>query len=236
MNLPLDARQRAMLHEMGITVWSRPPEHAAVPQPVTPAHVAQPQMAPASPPVPVAAVATAGAAANANAGTSTAPLWLAPPVLVYSQADPALAPPQLGAGWLVVVECATPEAPFSGDAGRLLDAMLRAMQLHRHPQVHLAALQRGTAPQGGTVAADLASTVRALQPSMVLLMGLHAARAALGRTDPLGRLRAEPHTVAGAPATVTYEPAFLLRSQDSKAAAWADLCQALARVRVAHGG
>ena len=32
---------------------------------------------------------------------------------------------------------------------------------------------------------------------------------------------------------VTYDPAFLLRSQDNKAAAWADLCRALAIVRAA---
>ena len=42
-----------------------------------------------------------------------------------------------------------------------------------------------------------------------------------------------PHTVAGRPAVVTYDPAFLLRSQDAKAATWADLCRALALVRKA---
>ena len=61
-----------------------------------------------------------------------------------------------------------------------------------------------------------------------------AARAALGRTEPLGRLRAGPHVLAGCPAVVTYDPAFLLRSQDNKAAAWADLCRALAMVRSAE--
>ena len=57
-----------------------------------------------------------------------------------------------------------------------------------------------------------------------------AARAALGRTEPLGRLRAELHQLAGCPAIVTYDPAFLLRSQGNKGAAWADLCRALALV------
>ncbi|MNY42408.1 hypothetical protein D3C86_1772940 [compost metagenome] len=112
--------------------------------------------------------------------------------------------------------------------------MLRAMQLHRHPRVFLAALERAapvTEAQGADIAATLADTVATLQPAMVLVLGHVAARAALGRTEPLGRLRAGPHQLAGCPAVVTYDPAFLLRSQDNKAAAWADLCRALATVR-----
>jgi len=81
------------------------------------------------------------------------------------------------------------------------------------------------------VAGQLAEAVTVLQPAMVLVLGHVAARAALASTEPLGRLRAGPHPLAGCPAVVTYDPAFLLRSQDNKAAAWADLCRALATVR-----
>ena len=66
---------------------------------------------------------------------------------------------------------------------------------------------------------------------MVLLLGLLPARVALGRADPLGALRAGAHQIGSAPAVVSYAPDFLLRSQASKAAAWADLCHALALVR-----
>lgn len=134
--------------------------------------------------------------------------------------------------------------PLGGDVGKLLDNMLRAMQLHRHPRVFVTALER-PAPGARTaegaaapadVAAALAEVVTTLQPALVLVLGHVAARAALGRTEPLGRLRAVPHTVAGRPAVVTYDPAFLLRSQDAKAATWADLCRALALVRKAEGG
>ena len=131
---------------------------------------------------------------------------------------------------------ATPAEPLGGDAGRLLDNMLRAMQLHRHPRVFLAALER-SAPgteASADIPATLADAVAQLQPAMVLVLGHVAARAALGRTEPLGRLRAGPHELAGCPAVVTYDPAFLLRSQDNKAAAWADLCRALAMVRSAE--
>ena len=155
---------------------------------------------------------------------------------LYPAADPAQTPAELGAGWLVIAESLSPTEPLAGDAGRLLDNMLRAMQLHRHPRVFLAALER-SAPgteASADIPASLADAVAQLQPAMVLVLGHVAARAALGRTEPLGRLRAGPHVLAGCPAVVTYDPAFLLRSQDNKAAAWADLCRALAMVRSAE--
>ncbi len=65
---------------------------------------------------------------------------------------------------------------------------------------------------------------------MVLVLGLPAARAVLGSREPLGRLRATAHQLPdGTPAVVTYDPAYLLRAPEAKAAAWADLCRALAR-------
>ena len=248
-----------MLQEMGITVWA-PAETAPVPSPAAPvatppAGTVSAPAAPAAvragpgtfasappppaalrpaPPTPAAAspVASATAGGTGAAGAAAA-LRLHAPQALYPQADPAQAPAELGAGWLVVAESTTPADPLAGDAGKLLDNMLRAMQLHRHPRVYLAALERPAAGAPGTdgIAHSLADTVARLQPSMVLVLGHVAARAALGRTEPLGRLRAEPHTLAGCPAVVTYDPAFLLRSQDSKAAAWADLCRALATVR-----
>ena len=153
-------------------------------------------------------------------------------------ADPAKTPAELGGGWLIVTESLTASEPLQGDAGRLLDNMLRAMRLHQHPRVFVAALERAlpgmdASGPGGDIATTLAQAVQTLQPAMVLVLGHVAARAALGRTEPLGRLRAGPHELGGCPAVVTYDPAFLLRSQDVKAAAWADLCHALAMVRAA---
>ncbi|MBU0746840.1 MAG: hypothetical protein KKB08_09100 [Gammaproteobacteria bacterium] len=261
MSLHLDARQRAMLQEMGVTMWGPPETVAAAPlapnQPAAnPPRSSMPVAPPASAPRPDAPVATGSAATAApvrtnrtpqttaatpvsvSASASAAPaLKLHPTQALYPGADPAQTPTELGAGWLIVTESLTPADPLGGDAGRLLDNMLRAMQLHRHPRVFLAALERTAAPgteaQGADIAATLADTVATLRPAMVLVLGHVAARAALGRTEPLGRLRAGPHQLAGCPAVVTYDPAFLLRSQDNKAAAWADLCRALAIVRSA---
>ena len=115
------------------------------------------------------------------------------------------------------------------DVPRWVDEVLAG-----RPYGDAAALERaapGSQPAGPEVAAALAQAVAQLRPAMVLVLGHVAARAALGRPEPLGRLRAEVHQLAGCPAVVTYDPAFLLRSQDNKAAAWADLCRALALVR-----
>ena len=253
MSLHLDARQRAMLQEMGVTVWGPPP---ATPAPTAAAAVearlqAAPQAAPLPAPAPVVAAPRsappppaaprtppASQQAAPAAGPGAPALLLHAPRALYPTADPAQTPTGLGSGWLIVAESPTPADPLGGDAGRLLDNMLRAMQLHKHSRVYFAALER---PGPGTEAsahipATLADAVATLQPAMVLVLGHVAARAALGRTEPLGRLRAGPHQLAGCPAVVTYDPAFLLRSQDTKAAAWADLCHALALVRGAGAG
>ena len=267
MSLSLDARQRAMLQEMGVTVWApgeataAPPAAALVVAPAAravPVHVHDGAVATAArhaPQVPAttqppsanapapAAQRTPAAATPAPSAVATAPaatgLSLHAPQALYPTADPARTPAALGSGWLIVAEIPHPAEPLSGDAGKLLDNMLRAMQLHRHPRVFLAALQRA-APGGqdgsgsdDDMAGQLAEAVATLQPAMVLVLGHVAARAALASTEPLGRMRAGPHTLAGCPAVVTYDPAFLLRSQDNKAAAWADLCRALATVRAA---
>ncbi len=242
MNLNLDARQRAMLQEMGITVWGPPP--AAATAPAVP--VAQAAPAPVPAPAPAAAPpATRQPPAPAPQPQVTPPaapargapaeLLLRPPLQLYPQADPAAAPPELGAGWLVVLESATPAQPLSGDAGRLLDNMLRAMRLHRHPRTFVATRERaapGQAAEGGAPADALQQALATLRPAMVLLLGLGAARVVLDSREPLGRLRAGVHRLGdGTPAVVSYDPAYLLRAPDAKAAAWADLCRALAVVR-----
>ena len=242
MSLHLDARQRAMLQEMGVTVWAQP---EAAPPPVI-APVVAPRVAavdsPSAPPRPQRPAADRAATPAVTppapvAAAQSAPAWrLHAPQALYPTADPAQTPAGLGGGWLIVAESPTPTDPLAGEAGKLLDNMLRALQLHRHPRVFFTALERSArgAPGGTDVAAMLADTVARLQPALVLVLGHVAARAALARTEPLGQLRTEPHELAGCPAVVTYDPAVLLRSKEphtTKAATWADLCRALALVR-----
>ena len=264
MSLQLDARQRAMLQEMGITLWQPAPKPAAAPvaqtrpAPAVPRAAAasdtavmdapvierdsapqarqQPRPAVQRPAVPVAAP-FAAPSARMDEPTSAATASLRAPQPLYPQADAAKTPKELGSGWLVVFETATPDEPFGGDSGKLLDNMLRAMRLHLHPRTFACVLERSAPGQDINTAAlnaDLAQTLAELQPAMVLILGLGAARATLGNREPLGRLRAAQHQLAnGTPAIVSYDPAYLLRAPDAKASAWADLCRALAVVRKA---
>ncbi|MBS0507134.1 MAG: hypothetical protein JSR53_07110 [Proteobacteria bacterium] len=255
MSLELDARQRAMLQEMGVTVWTPlPPTRAAASAaPVATAAAATSTRPtaradrPVPAPTPAAATTTrrpaptapAVATVPAQAAVPAAGPLLHAPVALYPQADPAATPAELGAGWLVLLESPTPGEPLAGDSGRLLDNMLRAMRLHRHPRCFVATLARpqpGLAGQGDAPAAGLQQALATLRPAMVLVLGLGAARAVLGGREPLGRLRASVHALAdGTPAIVSYDPSYLLSATEAKAAAWADLCRALALVRHSSG-
>ena len=153
---------------------------------------------------------------------------MAPLVHAYADSAAAEAP---DAGWLIAVECADPHDPWAGEAGTLLNNMLRALRLQLHPQVRIAPLTRH-APAEGTdsdlqpLAPALHAALTEHAPARVLVLGLHAARAVLQRTEALGPLRAEVHQLHGVPAVVSYDQAYLLRAAHAKPGAWADLCRA----------
>lgn len=248
MSLNLDARQRAMLDEMHIPFWwPEPPGVDALPLP-TPAEagaqapavamsrVSAP-MAPARTPPPISpsseplleppvarAPVARPAAAPVRAVAGAASTWrLLPAQALYAS-------PATPGGWLVVTEAIWPgDDPLAEDGGpaaRLLDNMLRAMGLHKNPQVWATGLARRTADEPAEPLA-WAELLQARQPQRVLLMGRTAAREALGTDEPLGRLRGRLHDLHGVAAVVTYDAPYLLRSQADKARAWADLCLAL---------
>ena len=248
--LKLDARQRAMLDEMGVKVWWPMPEVAeAAPVAVEAAAVAEPPPAvrerepsvaeaPAAAPAPaarpVAAVPVARRTAPALLAQGAAVLVGAPRRLYAGAAAEAAK-----GGWLVVADM-PPEAdgrhgePFAGDAGKLLDNMLRALKLHdgRTP-VHLMRTHRGVgAGQPGSprpMDEAFAEHAAALAPSLVLAMGPLAAQSLMQSTDPLGKLRGRAvplPSASGVPVVATYHPAYLLRNPADKARAWADLCLA----------
>jgi len=240
--LNLDARQRAMLDEMGIKLWW--PVAAPVEAPVA-AHAPSPRIAPekaAAEPVavrapapatpPVAAPPVAARPAVAPAGAS-----------VLIDAPRRLFGPEAAGGWLIVADM-PPELdgrhgePFAGEAGRLFEAMLRALQLQAGAvPVHLMRTHRGVASgQPGSprpIADGFAEAAPAAQ--VVLAMGPLAAQSLLQSAEPLGRLRGQPVRIAmpgweDVPVVVTYHPAYLLRNPADKARAWADLCLAAAQL------
>ena len=249
-----------MLQEMGIAVWapaqtvesvhlashSPTAQNAGSSVPVATLLTARADPAPVPSHTPPAVTRRAATTENPTSRPAIAPtaaspaidaaatsLRLHPPQALYQAAPATTTPAELGHSWLIVTESLRPSNPLDGDAGRLLDNMLRAMRLHLHPRVFFSALERSGNGQEATtdIPRALAESIAATEPSMVLVLGHVAARAVLGRTEPLGRLRAVPHQMAGCPCVVTYDPAFLLRSQEAKAAAWSDLCNALATVR-----
>lgn len=233
-------RQRAMLDEMGIKLFWWPKAEAGearavaeVEAPVVADVAAAPvQRAPAVPAVaPTVATRAPVAATHGAAGV----LSDAPRRLYASEAAPQ-------GGWLVIADM-PPELdgrhgePFSGDAGRLLDNMLRALQLHGgETPVHLMRTHRGVAsgqPESPRPLAEaLADCVPVLAPRLVLALGPLAAQSLMQSGDPLGKLRGRVVPVAllpgleAVPVVASYHPPYLLRNPVDKGRAWADLCLA----------
>ena len=247
--LNLDARQRAMLEEMGVKVWwPSAPTVDAKTQVETETEAEAPPLSPRSPPLAAprpphqpAAIAPrstpvpAGRPPAAASSTGAADVLADMPRRLYVESGMAAAGVAQG-GWLIVADM-PPDAdgrhgePLTGDAGRLLDNMLRALQLHGGAlPVHLMRTHRGIAsgregsPQ--PFVETFATHANALAPRMILAMGPLAAQSLLQSTDPLGRLRGRATPLAalnGTPVVATYHPAYLLRNTADKARAWADL-------------
>ncbi len=236
MSLNLDARQRAMLQEMGVQIWS--PKPALVVTAPAAAPVIAPRAAPASasrpalpiaPAAPRAAAPTPAAAPVAAAALNAQLNWvLQAPQPLYPNAPAAAA--DAAPCWLLVAEGVAGVDPLAGDAGRLLDNMLHALGLRQQPRIFICLLTPVAADASSTTSSYnqvLAEAAADLQPTVLLLMG-RAARAVLGRSEPLGQLRLLSHRVANLPAVVTYDAPYLLRAPAAKAATWDDLCRAKA--------
>ena len=151
------------------------------------------------------------------------------------------------ADWLIVGEAPGEQEdlqgePFVGQAGKLLDNMLRALGLSRHQKVYIANVLKCRPPGNRNPEPDevaqcepfLRRQVQLLQPKIIVAMGRFAVQSLLGTGDAIGKLRGQRHQYAGVPVVVTYHPAYLLRNLPDKAKAWADLC--LAREIAAQAG
>lgn len=261
MNLQLDARQRAMLAEMGVRVWQpespeggmddappgppqggetvAPPAGVAVARPAAAAAVAAPSVA-----APRADIAGMDwdALEQAVAGCQACGLCQSRRNTVFGVGDRQ-------ARWLVVGEAPGEHEdlqgePFVGQAGQLLDNMLKAIGLDRRaagaPAVYIANVLKCRPPANRNPQPEevlqcepfLRRQVALLQPQIILALGRFAAQTLLQptlpevATLPLGKLRGQVHQYEGLPLIVSYHPAYLLRTPQDKAKAWADLCLA----------
>lgn len=250
MSLDLDKRQRAMLREMGVRVWQ--PMAPMAPM----ATLASPVAVPAAPELlavvaPVVSVASAvaidsiasRAQPTAATGTFDQKIEELPPAAAADSSAAAWrmgeafalyvdAQATKGPRWLVLAE--TPASalqadsfnPFEGEAGKLLDNMLRAARLDKVGAVTLAPLVRGAASDTGLMS-SLSALITSAQPDVVLVMGRMAAQALLQSNEPFGKLRGQVHDLHGVATVVTHDAPYLLRTPLDKAKAWDDLCLAI---------
>jgi len=273
----LDARQRAMLAEMGVKVWApkaAPPEAAsaavadpvpavAVAGPASPAAPAaaqrprpRPATVPAAPrgpePAAVTPPADAGGLSPRPAGIDAMDWPTLQAAVAGCQAcglcrgrkNTVFGTGDVQADWMIVGEAPGENEdlqgePFVGQAGQLLDNMLRAVGRSRAGQgaqgAYIANVLKcrppaNRNPQPQEVAQCepyLTRQVALVRPKIILAMGRFAVQSLLKTEEPIGRLRGRVHRYEGVPVIVTYHPAYLLRTPADKAKAWADLCLAM---------
>jgi uracil-DNA glycosylase family 4 len=141
-----------------------------------------------------------------------------------------------GADWLLVGEAPGAEEdrlgdPFVGQAGRLLDAMLGAIDLSREKNVYICNVLKCRPPGNRNPEPEevakctpfLLRQIELIGPKLIVAMGRFAAQTLLGTDASIASLRGRVHQYAGRPLIVTYHPAYLLRNLPDKSKAWADL-------------
>ena len=238
----LDRRQRAMLHEMGVRIWQPLPEPTVLLAPALraiPANLlstekiatdsgassARINLPPASFDTQKQYGQSVSSAARAQDAASNTAWRVGAEQTLY--ADTAMGQ---ASRWLVLLEAPASALmgnfnPLDGDAGKLLDNMLRAAKLHLAGAVLFAPLVRSGA--AGNLPAALTGLLASARADVVLVMGRLAAQALLQSNEPLARLRGQIHAVQGQQTIITLDPAYLLRNPLEKAKAWDDLCLAL---------
>lgn len=153
------------------------------------------------------------------------------------------------ADWLFVGEGPGAEEdergePFVGQAGKLLDAMLAAIDLKRGENVYIANAVKCRPPNNRTPEAPetaacwpfLSRQIALIQPKLIVALGKPAAQTLLAQEVTIAKARGRLFDFHGIPLIVTYHPAYLLRNLPDKAKAWEDLCfmrQAMREIQAA---
>lgn len=122
--------------------------------------------------------------------------------------------------------------PFVGQAGKLLDSMLQAINLGREQGVYITNVVKCRPPdnrnplemEAQQCRPYLLRQIALIQPRLIVTLGKVAAQNLLATGDSIASLRGRLHEFAGIPLIATYHPAYLLRSLTDKAKAWEDLC------------
>jgi uracil-DNA glycosylase len=124
--------------------------------------------------------------------------------------------------------------PFVGQAGKLLDNMLAAIDLKRGRNVYIANVVKCRPPgnrnpepnEAQACEPFLARQIELIRPKLIVALGKVAAQNLLQSDASIASLRGRLHSYHGIPMIVTYHPAYLLRALPDKAKAWMDLLYA----------
>jgi DNA polymerase len=120
--------------------------------------------------------------------------------------------------------------PFVGQAGKLLDQILGAIDCPRE-RVFIANIVKCRPPQNRKPLPDEAAAclpylhrqIALVRPKVLLALGGTAAEWLLGVRKSLGELRNQVHRYGEIPLVVTYHPAALLRNPNWKKPTWDDV-------------
>lgn len=122
--------------------------------------------------------------------------------------------------------------PFVGEAGKLLTAMLKAIDLPRE-DVYITNILKCHPPENrdplpeeiNNCHAYLRRQIALLQPKVIYAVGHVAAQALLNSKETISHLRERQHSYHGIPMIASFHPAYLLRKPSEKRKAWHDLQQ-----------
>lgn len=127
--------------------------------------------------------------------------------------------------------------PFVGDAGKMLNRIIAAMELKRE-DVYICNVVKCRPPQNRPPEGDEVSAcspfllrqLRSVRPDVIVALGTSAAQALLQTKVPISKLRSKFHDFHGIPLMPTYHPSYLLRTggnSDSFWSVWDDMTQVL---------
>lgn len=124
--------------------------------------------------------------------------------------------------------------PFVGEAGQLLDRILKAMHLERK-DVYICNVLKCRPPKNrDPLPEEIASCepflvrqLMAIRPQVIVTLGRFAAQSLLRSKTPISRLRGTWQTYQGIPLMPTFHPAYLLRNPAGKREVWEDMKQVM---------
>lgn len=120
--------------------------------------------------------------------------------------------------------------PFVGQAGQVLDGMIRALGLERS-RVYITNVVKCRPPgnrdpkedEVAACASFLDRQIDLIRPEVIVALGKPASHRLTGTTKPMGALRGRWASYRGIPLMPVFHPAYMLRNPLVKREAWEDL-------------